>query len=56
MEERFIAGLTPEEKHVIADKGTERPFSGKYNDHYAAGVYSCRACGEDLYRLSLIHI
>ncbi len=50
MEERFIAGLTPQEKHVIADKGTERPFSGKYNDHYEAGVYSCRACGEDLYR------
>ena len=30
----FFEGLNPEEKRVIVDKGTERPFSGEYNDHY----------------------
>lgn len=41
--------LTPEEKHIIEDKGTERPFSGKYNDFYESGTYSCKRCGEALY-------
>ncbi len=30
----FFEGLNHEEKRVIVDKGTERPFSGEYNDHY----------------------
>ena len=42
--------LTPEEKHVIVNKGTERPFSGKYNDHFNVGIYTCRQCGAPLYR------
>lgn len=42
--------LTEEEKFVIINKGTERPFSGKYNDHFKAGIYSCRQCGAPLYR------
>ena len=29
--------LTPEEERVIIHKGTERPFSGKYNNHYEKG-------------------
>lgn len=37
-------------KRVIVDKGTERPFSGKYYDHNEPGVYRCRQCGEPLYR------
>ncbi len=44
--------LTPEEERVIVYKGTERPFSGKYNDHKEAGTYTCRQCGEALYRSS----
>jgi len=41
--------LTPEEERVIVYKGTERPFSGKYNDFYDKGVYTCKRCGTPLY-------
>lgn len=42
--------LTPEEERVIVHKGTERPFSGEYEDHFSAGRYACRRCGTTLYR------
>lgn len=42
--------LTPEEKHVIVDKGTEAPFTGEYNEHKAPGTYACRRCDAELYR------
>ncbi len=38
------------ETHVILNKGTERPFSGIYNDHKEDGIYICRQCGQPLYR------
>lgn len=41
--------LTDEEKRVIENKGTERPFSGKYNDFYDAGVYKCKKCNAKLF-------
>lgn len=41
--------LTLEEKRVILDKGTETPFSGKYVNNKANGVYVCRQCGAALY-------
>ena len=34
--------LTPEESFIIDHKGTERPFSGEYDDFYENGVYECR--------------
>ncbi len=42
--------LTNEEAHVILDKGTERPFSGKYYKHHKDGTYTCKQCGAPLYR------
>jgi peptide methionine sulfoxide reductase msrA/msrB len=42
--------LTPEEQWVIINKGTERPFTGKYNDFFETGVYTCKQCGAPLYR------
>ena len=44
--------LSPEEKKVIVNKGTEMPFSGKYNDHFERGSYTCKRCGSALYRSS----
>lgn len=41
--------LTTEEKRVIIDKGTELPFTGKYNNHKAKGTYTCKLCGDKLY-------
>jgi len=42
--------LTPEEERVIVQKGTERPFSGKYHDFHEKGTYVCKRCGTALYR------
>ena len=42
--------LTPEEKRIIINKGTERPFTGKYVDFSKGGIYTCKQCGAPLYR------
>src|SRR5690554_2548880 len=44
--------LTEFEEYVILNKGTERPFTGKYNDHKEKGTYVCKRCGAPLYRSS----
>jgi peptide methionine sulfoxide reductase msrA/msrB len=41
--------LTPEQYRVLRQAGTERPFTGKYNDHHDEGVYACGACGTPLF-------
>ena len=41
--------LTPQEEEVILDKGTERPFSGEYDDFYEDGVFICRRCNSPLF-------
>lgn len=44
------APLTPEEERVIVRKGTEMPFSGKYEKFNEPGTYTCKRCGAVLYR------
>jgi len=41
--------LTPEEQAVIVNKGTEKPFSGKYYRHKEKGVYICKRCNAKLF-------
>lgn len=41
--------LSEFEEYVIIQKGTERPFTGKYNNHKEKGTYSCKQCGAALY-------
>lgn len=41
--------LTPQEYHVLREKGTDRPFQGKYYLHKEKGVYTCAGCGTVLF-------
>ncbi|HEU0100796.1 MAG TPA: peptide-methionine (R)-S-oxide reductase MsrB [Mycobacteriales bacterium] len=49
-EEQWRAELSAEEYQVLRRAGTEQPFTGEYNDTSTEGVYSCRACGHELFR------
>lgn len=44
--------LTPDEEYIIEHKGTERPFTGEYNDFKAEGMFVCRRCNNPLYSSS----
>lgn len=48
-EEEWRRELTPEEYHVLREKGTERAFAGEYHDEKSPGVYKCAACGQELF-------
>jgi len=41
--------LTPVEERVIVHKGTERPFTGEYDNFYEKGTYVCRRCNQPLF-------
>ena len=42
--------LTPEEERIIVHKGTEMPFTGKYYEFNEKGTYTCKRCGNILFR------
>jgi peptide-methionine (R)-S-oxide reductase len=48
-EEEWKSKLDDESYHVLRQKGTERPFTGKFNDHWDEGQYVCKACGHELF-------
>lgn len=41
--------LSEEQRRILINKGTEAPFSGKYNLHFKEGVYRCAGCDEPLF-------
>lgn len=42
--------LTPEERHILIEKGTEYPFTGEYYNTFEKGVYHCKQCDAPLFR------
>lgn len=48
-EEEWKKILTPEQYHVLREKGTDYPYSGKYYLHKEKGVYKCAGCGTELF-------
>ena len=48
-EEEWRRELTPEQYHVLREKGTERAFTGEYEYTTTGGVYRCAACGNELF-------
>ena len=49
MNTKYIKHLNTEEKEIIVDAQTERPFSGEYNDFFKDGIYVCKACEIQLF-------
>jgi peptide-methionine (R)-S-oxide reductase len=48
-DEHWRESLSAEEFRICRQKGTERAFTGRYWDHKAVGVYTCRCCGAPLF-------
>jgi peptide-methionine (R)-S-oxide reductase len=44
--------LTPTQYWILREKGTERPFTNKYDHHFETGKYVCAACGQELFSSS----
>jgi len=51
-EEYWKEKLSKEAYHVLREKGTERPFTGKFNLHFENGSYQCAACNVPLFKSS----
>lgn len=47
--EKLISKLSPQEKDILIDKGTERPFSGTLLENKESGIYVCKLCSSSLF-------
>ena len=52
-DEEWKVALDPESYYVLREKGTERPFTGKYYKNKDAGTYVCKGCGKELFVCTL---
>lgn len=48
-EDEWRKDLTAEQYRILRQKGTEPPFTGKYLEEHADGIYRCAACGQELF-------
>lgn len=48
-EEEWRRELSPEQYHILREKGTERAFSGEYEHSKTPGMFKCAACGQELF-------
>ena len=48
-EEQWRKELTPEQYHIMREKGTERAFTGEYWNNHKEGMYRCAGCGAELF-------
>lgn len=48
-DDQWRAELSASEFHITREKGTERAFTGEYNNHKAEGMYVCRCCAQPLF-------
>ena len=48
-EEQWRKELTPEQYHIMREKGTERAFAGEYWNNHKEGMYRCAGCGAELF-------
>jgi peptide-methionine (R)-S-oxide reductase len=49
-EQEWKEALTPEQYHILRERGTERAFTGRYWNLKEDGTYTCAGCGEELFK------